>query len=91
MNMINEEKIIELVNKYDDCIIEEIFENHKVMNNWCIITCDLEEIEEDVMIGGIFDLLDDLEKFDNITNLDDETFEDDDGGYYEYVSFEWTL
>ena len=32
--IINEEKIIELVEKYNDCIIEEIFENHKVMGNY---------------------------------------------------------
>lgn len=89
---LNKREILNIKNKYDDCIIEDLFENHKIMGNWCILTCTLKEkiIDGDkVYVGGIFDFLDELEKFTNIKNLEDETFIDDDNNYYEYVSFEW--
>lgn len=89
---LTEEKILNLLEKYDDCIIEEIYENHKEMGNWCIITCDLKEETvdgQDCLIGGIFDLMTDLEKYDNVI-IEDDTIENDDGdGYFEYVSIEW--
>ena len=90
MNL-TEDVIMDLVKKYDDCSIEEIFEND--ISNWCVITCDLEDeiIDgEEWQFGGIFDLLDELEKYDNIVNVEDETISNDDGdGYFEYVSIEW--
>lgn len=89
---INKNKILNIKDKHDDCIIEEIFENHEIMGNWCILTCTLKEevINGDkVYVGGIFDFLSELEKYTNVKNLEDETFIDDDGNYFEYVSFEW--
>ena len=91
---INEEKIIELVEKYNDCIIEEIFENHKVMGNYVCITCDLREETidgKDYFLGGIYDLLNDLNAFNNIENMEDDIFDGDDGGYFFYLTFEWVL
>ena len=90
--MINEEKIFKLVEKYDDCVIEEIFENHKVMGNYVCITCDLKEETidgKDYFIGGIYDLLNDFNAFNNIQEMFDDIFEGDDGGYFMYVTFEW--
>lgn len=90
--IINEEKIIELVEKYDDCIIEEIFENHKVMGNYVCITCDLREEtidDKDYFLGGIYDLLNDLDAFNNIENMEEDIFDGDDGGYFWYLTFEW--
>ena len=40
--------------------------------------------------GGIFSVLNELEKFNNIENFTDEVFNNDDGTWFEYVSFEWT-
>lgn len=85
---INKNKILELIKKYDDCYIEEIYENHNVMGNWCVITCDLSE-EDGVFDGGIFDLIDDIRKHTNIKNLLDETVANENGGFYECVSIEW--
>ena len=90
--IINEEKIIELVEKYNDCIIEEIFENHKVMGNYVCITCDLREEtidEKDYFLGDIYDLLNDLDAFNNIENMEDDIFDGDDGGFFFYLTFEW--
>lgn len=94
---INKELIINLTEKYDDCMIEEIYENHEIMGNWCIITCNLpcqnvESEHEIEFIGGIFDLVLDLMEYENIHNFNEETYQDFDGReFYEYVSFEWTL
>ena len=64
------------------------------MGNWVIITCDLKQgIEKDgteYVDGGIFSVLNELEKFNNIENLTDEIFNNDDDTWFEYVSFEWT-
>ena len=64
------------------------------MGNWVIITCDLKQgVEEDgteYVDGGIFNVLNELEKFNNIENFTDELFNNDDGTWFEYVSFEWT-
>ena len=91
---INAKAIDKLVTQFDDCIIEELYENHKVMGNWVIITCDLKQgIEKDgteYVDGGIFSVLTELEKFNNIENLTDEIFNNDDDTWFEYVSFEWT-
>ena len=45
---INKNKILELIKGYDDCFIEEIDEDHDVMGNWCVITCDLIEEDDDL-------------------------------------------
>lgn len=92
---INAEIIENLVDKFDDCFIEELYKKHAVMGNWVIITCDLEMgVKKDgtkYVDGGIFNLLDELEKFDNIENFTDETFDNiDNDGWFEYISFEWT-
>lgn len=90
--LINEEKIFELVEKYDDCVIEEIYENHKIMDNYVCITCDLKEKTidgKDYLLGGIWDLLNDLDAFNNIQDMFDDIYEGDDGGYFMYVTFEW--
>lgn len=90
--MIDKEKIIELVNKYDDCEIEEIYENHKIMDNYVCITCDLKEevIDgKDYFTGGIYDLLNDLDAFNNIKEMFDDIFDGDNGGFFMYVTFEW--
>lgn len=86
---INKNKILELIKGYDDCFIEEIYEDHDVMGNWCVITCDLIEEDGDLFVGGIFDLIDDIEKHNNIKNLFDETVIDENGEFYECVSIEW--
>ena len=88
MNL-NKNKMLELVKGYDDCYIEEIYENHNTMGNWCVITCDLSVEDNDVFVGGIFDLLDDIKKHTNIKNIEDETIANDNGGFFEYVSVEW--
>ena len=89
---INKNEIERYVNQYSDCTIEEIFEND--VGNFCIITCNLKKIGTidncEVYRGGIDDLLSDLQKYDNINNMVEKTYIDDDGGYYEYVSFEWS-
>lgn len=91
---INAKAIDKLVTQFDDCTIEELYENHKVMGNWVIITCDLKQgVEEDgteYVDGGIFSVLNELEKFNNIENFTDEIFNNDDDTWFEYVSFEWT-
>lgn len=91
---INAKAIDKLVAQFDDCTIEELYENHEVMGNWVIITCDLKQgVEKDgteYVDGGIFSVLNELEKFNNIENLTDEIFNNDDNTWFEYVSFEWT-
>lgn len=91
---ISAKAIDKLVAQFDDCTIEELYENHKVMGNWVIITCDLKQgVEEDgteYVDGGIFNVLNELEKFNNIENFTDEIFNNDDDTWFEYVSFEWT-
>ena len=91
---INAKSIDKLVAQFDDCTIEELYEKHKVMGNWVIITCDLKQgVEEDgteYVDGGIFSVLNELKKFNNIENLTDEIFNNDDDTWFEYVSFEWT-
>ena len=58
---INAKAIDKLVAQFDDCIIEELYENHEVMGNWVIITCNLNQVvEEDgteYVDGGILDVL----------------------------------
>ena len=91
---INAKTIDKLVAQFDDCTIEELYENHEVMGNWVIITCDLKQVvEEDgteYVDGGILDIINELEKFNNIENFTDEIFNNDDDTWFEYVSFEWT-
>jgi len=99
---INKEIIEELVKKHDGCVIEEIYENHKVVGNYVCITCNLEKGYDSegcwiTLIGNIFDLLNDLEKYSNIKYLVDETFPNYDEishngkyPYFEYVTFEWS-
>ena len=99
---INKEIIEELVEKHDGCVIEEIYENHKVVGNYVCITCNLEKGYDSegcwiTLIGNIFDLLNDLEKYSNIKYIVDETFPNYDENshngkypYFEYVTFEWT-
>lgn len=98
---INKHIIEELVNRHEGCVIEEIYDGHEVMRNYVCITCNLEEGYDETgccitLIGNIFDLLLEFEKYSNIKNLINETFSNDEANshnnlypYYEYVTFEW--
>ena len=63
------------------------------MGNYCCITGDIKETEVDGKIyfeSDIFDLLYELDSYDNITKIIDQTENDiENDGFYEYVSFEW--
>lgn len=92
MNMKINQKIIEdLMEKYSECVLEEIYENHESMGNYCCITSDI-TLEEDEMgntfiYGEVYDLIDEICEYENIKNFENETFLDDEP--YEYITFEW--
>ena len=90
---INKEIIINIVNKYNNCQIEEIYENHKVMGNWCTITGDLKIIENlstdySILLDGqISDVFSEIKRYETI-NLISETHADE-NNFYECISFSW--
>lgn len=98
---INAQEIERLVSKYNNIVIEEIYENHCVMGNFVTITCDLEEGYDEnknvsVLIGDIYDLEEDLKKYDNIKYYSEEIYSNFEKNnqnnkypWYEVVSFEW--
>lgn len=88
---LSKDKIISLTEKYDDCTIEEIFENHETMGNCCVIIGNLKMRKTKYNVwfeGGIFNLTEELNKSENIKNLKCKLISKEDG-FYEYVSFEW--
>ena len=88
-------KIVELVGKYSDCQIEELYENHEVMGNYCCITSDYQKDKgddgEDVWSSNCLGLVEHIRKFENIKNFTNETHLDNEKDclFYECISFEW--
>lgn len=98
---IDAEEIQKLAEKYNNIVIEELYEDNPCVGNFTTITCDLEEAYDEhgnisVFIGDIFDLEEELKKYDNIKDYSEETYsnfeEDSQNGkypWYEVVSFSW--